>query len=509
MTYFKDSNMLKIRWRLFSATLFSLALLNVSALQAQSIISGIAGETKPTETIELTVSPAAAPNPIFKHRFTVLPHKTIPGNAASTYMRSLAEGGLRNPFKRMTRKFGAVAESWGFSRESSDVAKEDILQASSYFDDFVNEYLARATMQRECRWESGLEDLRGGEAIGFSLSFEQETRTMSRVLALQTRAAIIEGDFAKAVGLLRMNYQLGQNVSKTPAIVAALIGISEVGITNQGVEQLIGAENSPNMYWALTELPRPIIDMRRALRLENQWGERLIPELAEADKEHTDEEWNSLLNKLAARFTEGQLMALVQLGVGRGLEAGATSRDPLMATGLGLAAYRSAKKRLVAGGEKQEAVAAMSVSEVLIKDAARELTRISDMSEKESYLPHGLSFDRLNKLEEFFVEEQRFNNPGAYFAGLVLPATLQVRAAQLRVDRDICALRVIEAIRMHAAETGSLPGSLDEIKVVPVPKNPATEKPFRYSIQDGKAILDLPRERRGFFWKRYVIRLRE
>ena len=179
-----------------------------------------------------------------------------------------------------------------------------------------------------------------------------------------------------------------------------------------------------------------------------------------------------------------------------------------MATAFGLVSYRSAKKRLIGGGEKKEDVEAMSVSEVLLKDASRELARISDFAEKEIYLPYPESATRLNKVEKFLIGEEKLNSPGAVFASMILPAATQIRRAQLRVDRNICALRVIEAMRMHVAETGVLPSSLDEIKIVPVPDNPATGKPFRYSLKDGKAELDLPRDGLNLYWKRYVIRLR-
>jgi hypothetical protein len=78
-------------------------------------------------------------------------------------------------------------------------------------------------------------------------------------------------------------------------------------------------------------------------------------------------------------------------------------------------------------------------------------------------------------------------------APLLLPAMRAVRTAQLRLERDLAALRLIEALRMYAAEhAGSLPAALDEITEVPVPTNPATGKPFQYRLDGQTAILDLP-----------------
>ena len=46
------------------------------------------------------------------------------------------------------------------------------------------------------------------------------------------------------------------------------------------VEELIQAPGSPNLYWALTDLPRPLLDLRKALQ-----GEKLITD-AEFRRRH-------------------------------------------------------------------------------------------------------------------------------------------------------------------------------------------------------------------------------
>ena len=55
--------------------------------------------------------------------------------------------------------------------------------------------------------------------------------------------------------------------------------------------------------------------------------------------------------------------------------------------------------------------------------------------------------------------------------------------------RQINLLRTVEALRMYAAEHGRWPEKLDEIKAVPVPNDPFTEKPFEYAVKDGVALL--------------------
>jgi hypothetical protein len=76
---------------------------------------------------------------------------------------------------------------------------------------------------------------------------------------------------------------------------------------------------------------------------------------------------------------------------------------------------------------------------------------------------------------------------------MLLPAIHAARGAQVRLERDVAALKVIEALRMYAAShAGGLPATLDEITDVPVPLNPATGKPFAYRIDGRAAVLELP-----------------
>ena len=91
---------------------------------------------------------------------------------------------------------------------------------------------------------------------------------------------------------------------------------------------------------------------------------------------------------------------------------------------------------------------------------------------------------------------------------MLLPATQQVMRAQLRIEREVDALLVIEALRMHAAETGRFPGTLADVSVVPVPNNPATRKPFKYRLDGGTAVLELPKSDGVSIAKRFKVSLR-
>jgi hypothetical protein len=84
------------------------------------------------------------------------------------------------------------------------------------------------------------------------------------------------------------------------------------------------------------------------------------------------------------------------------------------------------------------------------------------------------------------------NDPLLGTFALVFPAVEKVYGAYARTERKIAALRAIEAVRMHAAATGSLPATLAAVTAVPVPNDPGTGEPFGYVSADGVATLSAP-----------------
>ncbi len=76
---------------------------------------------------------------------------------------------------------------------------------------------------------------------------------------------------------------------------------------------------------------------------------------------------------------------------------------------------------------------------------------------------------------------------------LMVPAYHKVIESQARTERRLAVLRVIEALRLHAAANGGkLPAKLEEVTAVAVPADPATGKPFGYELTGDTAVLSGP-----------------
>ena len=132
----------------------------------------------------------------------------------------------------------------------------------------------------------------------------QESRSLTRALMLRARVAVADGDYERAITEIRMAYQLARHTAQAPFLVSCLVGVAEASMANGEAIELIAAKDSPNLYWALAELPRPFINMVPSIRFEMSLGTRTFPFLLDAETtEHSPEEWARLLT---AGFQDAQ-----------------------------------------------------------------------------------------------------------------------------------------------------------------------------------------------------------
>lgn len=471
----------------------SLFVLVVISATSRSAVAGVVVEEDADgqdglTVYKMTVTAAAEPVPALKHRLTLRPHELKPGNSATHYLRSAWENGIDTNWKNQREKVGEDKfDSWNKHSEVpiEELPLDEVKPVSRSFEFGVENFIDPATKCRECEWALEEVDLRGMEAIEFLLPDVQGMRTVVRVLTLITRCAIAEGKYGDAIDYVRMNYKLGQDIGSQKFLVSNLVGIAAVGSANMTVIDLIAAPDSPNLFWALSELPSPIVSIRESIRLEMTLGPRIFPVLLDVEERvHPPEEWTRLFKEMLAE--------------GRGLGSmfdelpSESTLWSMSTTGIAIAAYPAAKKRLVQSGMEATTVDEMSVAQVLLIDTAREWQRIADEFEKWHYIDYSQVRGRMNEADRELRSRELEGGFGRILAQMLLPAVSFARGAEVRTQWMIDALRVIEALRMHAAVTGELPSRLDQIQVVPVPLNPITQNEFVYRLRGNTGVLELP-----------------
>ncbi len=453
------------RWSA-AATLASV-LIGLITLQAAR------GDDPPPKTFELTLSPAAEPVPALRYHLLPPIEDQIPGNAVPIYLRILFE---RNEEWRRTLR---NEPSRLLELSPNDFGVEEAGKLLARFEVGLDQ-LRAASLRSDSDWEYVVE---GRDPLRVLLPDAQGTRDFVRLLALKARYEIRRGDFPAGVDSLRDGLALAQHLSRAPFLVNQLIGIANTDIMLYEIDDFVQQEGAMNLYWALAELPRPLISLRNGLASESRILKMRFPELGIHEATH---DWQQLSDRM--RLWAGEVAKEVAK-----TERGGGGKDAILALNGPLDAKRlaAARKELPKMANfSAEQVLPMSDAELTVRHTVALHRELSDSWRKWSYVPYPQSLSKFPTLADELGEEARRRE---IFPLLSLLSSYigNVRIAQVKVDRQVARLQTIEALRMQAAATGKLPATLDEVTVVPVPLDPATGGPFAYTLDGETATLDV------------------
>ena len=437
---------MRCRWPLFA---LAVALVGAPAMPAQPPI-----EPKGDKYIvELTVDAVAPARPALKHRLLPDPRDLQPGNQIQAFYKCFFEQNKLFHAKESTDK----QQKWN-TTPLKDLATEKELV--NYGGGAVKQAFYAARLD-SVNWE--LTHQARVEGVELLLPDIQQMRMLTVVMKVRARGEIARGEFGAALQTLQAQFALARAFNEHPTLIGHLVGIALGMIAATELEEFVQQPGAPNLFWALTDLPRPLIDLRKGHE-----GERRL----------TGKEYEVL--RKAVPILEAELVARIKvldtvdgLGAGKSVAPSAwcakQSQDK--------DAVATATTRLTGAGHKADALAKLSPLQVILMD---------DFLQYENELDDNMKWTNV----PFWLTPADFGtrkHPGAF--GTLLPAYQKVTLARVRLEQLVALLTAVEGVRAHAAENGGvLPTTLDAVKL-PVPIDPVSGKPFVYEVKANRATI--------------------
>ena len=471
-------------------TILCAAVLSAVVLPRMSLgQSGLMAPASPKKaeppTLQFTVHPSAEPIRALRYQFlpTLMDRKR--GNAAVNYNKLAIqfETAFKDEEIEHIKAWNAVEQTpldeLPLAEVRAVLAKRERLLAD----------LDAAARFNHCDWQ-----FLNGQVNLYLLRLPEldNLREMSRLLGVRTRLAVAEGRYDDAVRSLQTGYAVGQHAADSNVLVAGLIGIACSGMMSSHVAELIQQSGAPNLYWALASLPDPLIDLRAGFEGEMYALHMSCPQLADVEStEHNEQYWRDAMKAIWAKMT--------QIGMPKELAFPGEAAVALMAA----RGYPMARQALIDQGRTPEEVDGMPVSQVIAIYTVRTYEELRDDLFKWIHVPYWqVNHDR----DEMSMKLYRAGRTREIIpiAALVLPAVTAATVSEVRCDREIRMLRIVEAIRMH----GRLPEKLAEITAVPIPLDPGAGKPFSYQLKGDTAILEavVPADQVEWWGRRYEIK---
>jgi hypothetical protein len=418
--------------------------------------------------VRLLVWPMPAPKPALRYQLLPEVGELNPGNPAQNYLKCFAE--QRNFF------YGKEAVAERASYLSMPLAE---LPA-----DKLRDYGGNALRQAD--WAARLDALDWqltqriqSDGLDVPLSELEPLRVLVAALQVRFRGRVAGRHFDDAIHTAKTMFALARHLGEYPADAANLVGLSAADGALDTLEEMIQQPGCPNLYWALTDLPGPLVDLRKGLQ-----GHRALV-TADLRSLREDPMTEVELEKVVGRLSGTMSFARQQAG-----EAPRNIRATLAARVKDPQRVRAARGRLVEAGRKEDAVQKLPPVQVILLDEKHAYEMLRD--ERLKLL--ALAPWQIEALRASGSNSEAPVGEDGLFADL-LPDVIKLRQARGRLEQRVALLRHVEALRLYAAaHDGKLPEKLTDFPV-PLPDDPFTGKPFGYQVEAATAQLraGLPR----------------
>lgn len=410
------------------------------------------GNAKET-LIRLNVTPAAVPTPALK--YVLLPElkEMNPGNAIHAYMICFME----------QQKFFFDKEVLARREELATMPLDKL--PLSELKDYGGAALKQADLAArldQADWQVLLK-LRA-EGIGLLIPDVQEMRLLARALQVRFRLEVAEHRFDDALRTAQTLFAMARHLGQHLTFVGNLVGFAIGQVAIAPLEEMIGQPGCPNLYWALTYLPNPLVPIDRGAQGERMWTEPMFAVIDENNPMSAEQ-----LEDVISRF--GAIVDDEKTPHERTLRGLLESRKK------DETAFNAARRRVADSGVAMERLMRFPAEQVLLLDDKRACRERHDDIIKLAQLPAWQA--------GALTAEIRSQGPITFD---LAPAMDKMRWAQARLEQRIALLRHVEALRLYAAQHGKLPAKLSDV-TVPLPSDPVCGQPFRYELNGATAHL--------------------
>jgi hypothetical protein len=442
---------------------------------------------EPVPVIKLAVTVGAPKTRALKYTLLPDPLDLTPGNAAPLWIRagnafqptyrSLVEGQYKG-------RGGPAGTPLNFEGKHLPLKELPLGEIRAYLAHFGTalRLADQAAHCDHCDWEFPPFKI---QDFDFPLEEIQHLRSIAALLQMRIRLELSEGRFDDAVHTLQIGFALGRDAGKGNTLIQDLVGIAIGAIMFNNVEEWMQTPGSPNLFWALTDLPRPLVDTAPAMHSELTTLFRSFPPLRQL-VEHSEkgpmseEETNQIVADLFKTLSslEGSQMPDWQKKLG--------------VAAVAVKVYPEARKYLLERGRKPEQLDAMPAMQVVLLYYVGEYDEIKDEILKWMNVAPWQAQAGLDNVSKGIRAQ---GAPGNLLVRLLMPAVEKVYEAHVRIERAADYLRCAEALRMYAAtHDGKAPEKLDDVKL-PLPLDPYTGQGFDkfYKVMaDGTAVFEIP-----------------
>jgi len=465
-------------------------ILTLAAVFLATSLPGRSSDKAPPagKVIRLTVSAAPAPRPALRYQLLPELREMNPGNPIQGYMKCFME-----------------QDHFFNSKEAQDEREKwEQMPLRDLPLDKLRGYGGLALRQADYAARLDTPDwqtlhLLKVEGVYMLMPDVQKMRSLVWALKVRFRGEVAARRFDDALATAKTMFAISRHIGEHPTLIGNLVGMAAAFLAIDPLEEMLQQPGCPNLYWALTILPHPLVSPDKAAQ-----GERVLM-LNELGLNGREPMSRAQLDDTIKRFAK--LFRDMHLSEGLAAPSSPPAKQPAKQPGQPAMQpvsgpirskrtklfpewfderikdetyVRQARQRLIEYGLAGAKVEQFPPAQVVLLDGRRAYEELRDDCLKTYTLPYWEA-KRLAAVLKKPGEESPFTGLVATFA--------RPRQALARLEQRLALLRCVEALRLYAAEhAGNLPGRLADTQL-PLPVDPFTGEPFTYELKRATATI--------------------
>ena len=414
-----------------------LPLAGVAIAAENSAVSKPATGEK-VEVIDLSIHPCQPPHPALT--YSLLPGylERTPGNAVPVYDKSFIFLGVN-----VAGKEWYEMQKW-LDMPLASLPREEVRRKIVWYSPTLHG-IEIAAHRDHCEWDPPIREA-SRDVFGMLLPETQAARLTARLVGLRARLEIAEKKYDEAMASLRTGYCLARHIAEQQLLVPSVVGLSLGRDMDDRLQEMLVQPDAPSLYWAISAMPHPLIDLRPAMEVEGNAVYVMFPEMQPSRRgDLSPERWTALAPQILSDVADlvHYFRPVPRATAGKGKFVAKLMK-----------AVPEAKADLIAAGHPKRKVEAMVPGQAVLLDMFEIYETRRDDLFKWFSVPYWQAGVGLHKGEatDRQLRQERWTGISCHNASDAAGGA--EHKSNARVERRRAALCCVEAIRLYAGLRG-------------------------------------------------------
>lgn len=204
--------------------------------------------------VELTIRPYAVRETDKEYRLLPVVDELKDADAAPLYQEAIQTLPDRSQLKQFSEWRKTPIEQLPFKQVEAELQK--------YKTNL--DLVARAARCKQCNWPARTP----GQVTNAEMEEIGQYRQLAFMLDVRARIEAAQGNYSEAVNTLKTAISMGRRHGYSQILTQGISGVATATLALKQVDNLVQDSNAPNLYWALGNLPHPLVDLSQTMDLE-------------------------------------------------------------------------------------------------------------------------------------------------------------------------------------------------------------------------------------------------